>query len=320
MDEQLKKWNPNLSHYSIRTYLSLFNTVVKNTVPFTNNKKWFLENKSQILDYINTLTSKHSKKSKLASVLVFAKSYGCTDEELKTYTDIINELAEQITTENKTHNMTDKMKDSWLTKDDLLNIIKKISKKLIKVEDVDEYGEYNDWMQYFILSMIVKAGYALRNDYANMKLINQPFETPVDKSHNYIIWNKKNNKVRAKLCLYQYKTHHAYGDKCYDITDADTLKIIPKVSAILPAFSTDGFILCKRDKTAITQDQYSKWLSAIFRNYAGKTGVASTMLRHIIASSQYTPEEIQQMENLEDQSDKMQHSLKQSFDTYVKKE
>ena len=165
--------------------------------------------------------------------------------------------------------------------------------------------------------MIVIGKYALRNNWVNMKIIKTNI-MPSDKTHNYIIWSKKNNRISASLCLNQYKTVKTYGSKCFPITDENILKLIPKIQFLIDKFSKDGYLVVKQDGDVIAQDQFSKWFAGIFREYSEKH-LTTTALRHIIASSQWTPEEIDKQDDRAKEADVMGHSSEQAFDTYVKK-
>jgi hypothetical protein len=318
MEDKLKEYNPHLSFYSLRTYLSLFRTICRKIKePFTENAKWFKDNKEKIIEYINTIQSDHSKKTKLAVVIVMAKAYGVPDNELSTYTDLIEELSNSINTFNKTHEMTEEQKQNWLTIPELEQVLKKMQRKLIKISDVDNWNEYNLWVKYFILYMIVYGKYALRNNWVNMKIIKTSTQ-PEDKTTNYIIWNKKGSKVSAQLCLNAYKTVKSYGPKSFDITNTEILKLIPKIQELVNKFCHNGYLVCKQNGDPISQDQFSKWFATIFKEFSDKH-LTTTMLRHIVASSQWTPEEIEQQEKREQEADIMGHSIDQSFNTYVKK-
>jgi hypothetical protein len=318
MEEKLKAYNPTLSFYSVRTYLSLFNTICRKIgQPFTNNKDWFNENKDKVLEYVGTLESPHSKKTKLAVVTVMAKAYGLTDSDLVEYTALIEQLANSINVFNKSHQLTEEQRENYMTLEELNEVLRKMQKKLIKTTDITEWTEYNLWVKYFVLYMIVVGKYALRNNWVNMKIV-KTSTPPADKTHNYIIWSKKNNKVSASLCLNQYKTAKTYGAKCFTITDENILKLIPKIHFLLEKFSKDGYLVVKQDGDVIAQDQFSKWFAGIFREYSDKH-LTSTALRHIIASSQWTPDEIDKQEDREQEADVMGHSSEQAFNTYVKK-
>ena len=318
MEEKLKAYNPTLSFYSVRTYLSLFNTICRKIdKPFTNNKDWFNDNKDKILEYVGTVVSAHSKKTKLAVVTVMAKAYGLTDSDLVEYTALIEQLANDINISNKSHQMTEEQKENYMTLDELNEVLRKMQKKLIKTTDITEWTEYNLWVKYFVLYMIVVGKYALRNNWVNMKIIKTSTQ-PTDRTHNYIIWSKKNNKVSASLCLNQYKTAKTYGAKCFPITDENILKLIPKIQFLVDKFANDNYLVVKQDGEVIAQDQFSKWFAGIFREYSDKH-LTTTALRHIIASSQWTSEEIDKQEGREQVAEVMGHSIEQSFDTYVKK-
>jgi hypothetical protein len=184
---------------------------------------------------------------------------------------------------------------------------------------VDTYQEMALWVRYFILSMIVN-GWARRNEWCDMKLIkHSDLNQPEDHTHNYIIFTNKRNKPAARIYFNVYKTSGTYGEQSYDITQPELLRLLPKLHLILSKFSPDNFLVVKQDKTQVSTDHFAKWLQPFFNQFADGKELNTTTLRHIIASSQYSNEDIEKQEKREEQAEKMGHDIETSFNTYVKK-
>jgi integrase len=319
MEDKLKEYNPNLSYYSLRTYISLFNTICKKIGEvFNDDKKYFKIHKEAIMNYINTIGSQHSRKTKLAALIVMGKAYNANEKDLKPYLDEIEKLSHDIETRYQSHEMSDDEEENWMSIPELQELIAKVEKRLIKIADVDTHKEYITWMFYFLLSMIVNGKYALRNNWVNMKII-KTSDIPIDKTHNYIIWNRKTNKISGSIILNSYKTVKTYGVKTIPITQPELLSLLPKIQSLIDKKSNNGYLIVKADGDSIGQDQFSKWLASLFKQYSGKH-LTTTSLRHIIASSLWSKEDMKKQEEREKTADIMGHSEKEQYEVYAKKQ
>lgn len=302
----------NISDSSLKIYLSNLGTIAK-AIDYkedpSSSGKWIEEHIKEILAYIDGLNSKHTKKNKIASLVVFGNMFDIKASVLKQLTERMDKLAGEINDQYSTNEMTDTEKENWIGEEE-------ISAKIIQLRDkipkaIDKYTDYKTVVRYLML--LIHHELPLRNDLADAKIVFSDNEA-TNADVNYIVLNKKGKT--AKIILNNYKTKKVYHQKSIDIPQPIAKELI-KYQPIIYKFSPNGWFIVSRDATdkPITRNSYTKLFQEIFAD-TGKS-VSTTQVRRAIVSKLYapTPDELKKKQQL---ASVMGHSVDMAMKVYSK--
>lgn len=307
----------DVSDNTMKMYLSTLNALAKSVghiITDDDNGLWIEKNYSKIIEHIDDLKSKHTRKNKIAVLLVFAQTYDLKEKIIKDLIERMDKLAQDVKNDYESNEMTDKQKENWLTMEDLDKKIEELKMDIPKTK-LAGFNDYNKVIKYLILSIYKFV--PLRNDIVDCKLISGiPPKGDIehgdtgDTNINYIYVPKTTS---ASIVLNAYKTKDVYKQKViklpYEIT-SDLRKYMALIHSVSP---NKWFVVGKRDQDkSMTRNAFTKYLNKVF----GKN-VSTSMIRHTIVSSVYKvdKDEYKQKQEL---ADKMGHSVDMASLVYAK--
>jgi hypothetical protein len=302
----------DVSDKTMKMYLSTLNGLAKavghKLDDADDSGEWIEKNYAKLMQHIDGLASKHTRKNKLAVLTVFAQTYGLKDKLIKDLAYRIDKVGQEVKADYETNEMNDKQKANWLTMESLDEKIAELKNAIPKTK-LSGFEDYNKVIKYLILS--IYKFIPLRNDIVDVKIVNgtPPKDTP-DTDTNYIYIPKT---TAASLVLNSYKTKEVYKQKVikfpYEIS-ADLRKYLPLIQSVSP---NDWFVIGKRDHdTPMTRNAFTKYLNKLF----GKN-ISTSMIRHTIVSSVHKVNKDEYKEKQE-LADKMMHSVGEASLVYAK--
>ena len=271
----------DVSDKTMKMYLSTLSGLAKavgHNIDEDDNGMWIEKNYSKLMEHIDSLSSKHTRKNKTAVLVVFANTYGLKDKIIKDLTERMDKLSQEVKSDYESNTMNDKQKENWLTIEELDNKISDLKNDIPKGK-LAGFNDYNKVIKYLILS--IYKFIPLRNDIVDVKIVQgPPPKTDADTDINYIYIPKTTG---ASLVLNSYKTKDVYKQKVikmpYDIT-SELRRFLPLIQSVSP---NNWFVVGKRDQEKpMTRNAFTKYLNKVF----GKN-VSTSMIRHTIVSSVY---------------------------------
>lgn len=302
----------DVSDKTMKMYLSTLNGLAKSVGHKLDDADdsggWIEKNYGKLIEHIDGLASKHTRKNKLAVLMVFSQTYGLKDKIIKDIADRMDKVGQEVKADYETNEMNDKQKENWLTVEALDEKILELKNAIPKTK-LAGFDDYNKVIKFLILS--IYKFIPMRNDIVDVKIVNgtPPKDTP-DTDVNYIYIPKT---TAASLVLNSYKTKEVYKQKVikfpYDIS-ADLRKYLPLIQSVSP---NDWFVIGKRDHDKpMTRNAFTKYLNKVF----GKK-ISTSMIRHSIVSSVYKVNK-DEYKDKQELADKMMHSVGEASLVYAK--
>ena len=178
----------NISDSSLKIYISNLGTIAK-AIDYkedpSSSGKWIEDHIKEILAYIDGLNSKHTKKNKIASLVVFGNMFDIKASVLKQLTERMDKLAGEINDQYSTNEMTDTEKENWVSEEDITKKITQLRDKIPKA--VEKYADYKSVIKYLML--LTHHELPLRNDLADAKIVFSDAEA-TDADINYTLYLK----------------------------------------------------------------------------------------------------------------------------------
>lgn len=287
---KLKEYKPKIKDSSVNFYINnikkINNEIFENPDETCINLSLF-EDFEKFKKYIDVnIKSISSGKNLVSSVLVLLGAYNCCQDALKKYQEYHKDLARQREENYLDNAMSPKEKENWTSRKDIDMKIADMKKEIDKNKGLLIDRLSMDLYQRYLVANLYTLLPPLRNDYALVKMINDPLfgelekdDVDIDNNFNYI------NLFTKKLLLCTYKTQKFYGIKKIDIPD--TLFDIIVEWEILKGtyFKEDcGYLLINTTaNTPMKTNSLTKYLNKIF--YPKK--ISTTMLRKIYLSEKY---------------------------------
>lgn len=307
IEENIIIKRPNIKQSSLKTYIISLKNLRKSI-----DKKSDLDNTDFLKDYdkiIEILKDMKitTKKNRITSILVALSSDNEINKDLiNKYQNLLKDLNDKYNEFLKTQKKTDSQQKNWLEYNDLVTIYNDIMKN-IKNNKITTKKKLND-DEFDILQQCVilrtYLDYPLRNDYADMKIINVKEYKKLDKNdeNNYLLIQNNNKK---KFILNDFKNKNRIGKKIIDITPS-----LNKLINIWLKYNKSGWFLIKKDRiTPLSPNNITKYLNRLFYKKTGKK-ISSSLIRHIIISelSKNEPTIKEEEENNEKIENKFFHS------------
>lgn len=302
----------DVSDKTMKMYLSTLNGLAKavghKLDDADDSGEWIEKNYAKLIQHIDGLASKHTRKNKLAVLTVFAQTYGLKDKIIKDLADRIDKVGQEVKADYETNEMNDKQKENWLTMEAFDEKIAELKNAIPKTK-LSGFDDYNKVIKFLILS--IYKFIPLRNDIVDVKIVlgTPPKETP-DTDVNFIYIPKT---TAVSLVLNSYKTKEVYKQKViklpYEIS-ADLRRYFPLIKSVSP---NDWFVIGKRDHDKpMTRNAFTKYLNKLF----GKN-ISTSMIRHTIVSSVHKVNK-DEYKDKQELADKMMHSVGEASLVYAK--
>tara|TARA_R100001015_G_C4612802_1_gene168386 strand:+ start:380 stop:1336 length:957 start_codon:yes stop_codon:yes gene_type:complete len=256
---------------------------------------------------------KSTMKNYLVAIVVLLMSNKTKYEGLiKKYQDKIKSLQDDINDKYDDNEKTDKQKENWVEYNDILKLLRKMkkdTKPLLEKEQLTN-KEKDLIQQYLVLYLYSgKAFPVLRNDFAEMKIVNEGED--VDKDKNYFVIKKKGAPL---FRLNEYKTAKFQGEKDVPVKDMELRKLINKWAKI----NGTGYLLINiTNNTPMKANGISKYLNKIFDKHFNKK-ISTSLLRSIYISHKYNGDKQLSTKDKKELANEMGHT-KQTAETIYNK-
>lgn len=282
IEKIIKEIKPDISQSTLKTYnqnLSKLNELITKKKEIENLD--FLKDSSKVLDVLQQLALS-TKKNYLVSIIVILNSNKNKYKSLiEIYNEKIKNLQKSINDTYDENEKSNKQKENWLEYDDILKLLKSMKKETKQLLDKDVLSkkEKDLIQQYLVLYLYSgKAFPPVRNDFDNMKIVNDDFN--MDTNKNYFVVRKSKPPY---FKLNEYKTAKYKGEQIIPIRDMELRKLINKWAKI----NGTGYLLINlSNNEPMTANGITKYLSKIFRKYF-KKNVSSSLIRSIYITNKY---------------------------------
>lgn len=309
--EIIKTERPNISDSTLKAYtLNLKKLHKKITDKNEIENLDFLTNYDKVLLALGGLMKATMKNYLVAIIVVLMSNKDKYGELINKYQNRIKELQDDINDNYDENEKTDKQEKNWIEYSEVLQLLRKMKKIAtpLLVKDNLTNKEKDIIQQYLIVYLYSgKAFDVLRNDFADMKIVNEGEDTEKDK--NYFVIKKKGIPY---LKLNEYKTAKFQGEKIIPVKDLELRKLINKWAKI----NGTGYLLVNiSNNTPMKANGISKYLNKIYMKQLGKK-VSSSLLRSIYITHKYNGKmSIKEKKQL---ADKMGHTQKTAENIYNK--
>jgi len=280
--EQFKEKRPNLSQSSLKTYVSILNSLY-NKLEGTNGIEFF-KNDKKIINHVEEMEKAQSKKTALSALFVLTG--------IKEYQDEMNANIKTVNEFYKEQKNNPERLKKLKSFDEILVIHEQIKSRYKKNPTLDNRM---DLIISYLVSGVLGEDLPPRRvlDYSSMKIRNY------DK--------QKDNYIQAgKFYFNQYKTKDRHGTQIISIPkELNTL--INKHKQINDDIE---YLLLNEDDKPFTSTALSKKISRMF------DGNSMDMLRSIFLSNYY--KDLPQLKSMEKLASNMGHSINSALQYYVK--
>jgi len=282
--EIIKKERPNITPLTLNAYSQNIKKLHRGMMG-TNEIKTldFLSDVPRVLSALKG-NSNSTTKNYLVAIIVLLMSNKTKYEPLiKRYQDIVKTLQDGINDKYDENEKNDKQKENWVDYNDILKLLRKMKKDTKSLLDRDKEQLSNkekDLIQQYLVLYLYsgKAFPVLRNDFAEMKIVNEGEDT--DKDKNYFIVKQKGIPL---FRLNEYKTAKFQGEKDIPIKDMELRTLINKWAKI----NGTGYLLVNTTtNTPMKANAITKYLNKIFEKHFNKK-VSTSLLRSIYISHKY---------------------------------
>lgn len=313
LEKEIRKVKPNASDITITTYINNLKNLHK---IIKGNKEIdtldFLKEKEKVVDAINE-KSKHTKKNYLVAVLVMLQSLEGNKELIDFYNKLIRQLQTDIANNYDKNEKSEKQKENWLKHEEVMKLLRKLKKDTLplleKSKDELTTKEKDLIQQYLILYLYSgRAIPPLRNDYANMEIVNESDTKEPDR--NYLVIRQKGHPY---FLLNEFKTKKYKGEQKIIIKDLELKKLIQKWNKLT---DIDYLLVNLSNNTPMNANGITKYLNKIFLKHFGKK-VSTSLLRSIYITSKYANGNMT-IEDKKKLAEEMLHSKNVSESVYNK--
>ena len=265
-----------------------------------NNLK-FIRDIDVVMNKMDHLQS-NTKESYIAMIISILKKYPikANDKARHQYESILKDPSEYF--ERKERGVkTDAQQKNWLPKEKMDEYIneaeskgKKASRKRVNITTND----YNDVMDWTIVSLYTKMPPRRNKDYSEMK-INSETGNSYDTDTNELVFR-------------DYKTDNKFGEQRFSLSKYPEMNKVMKIWMNKRSNNEDGYLLSSHDGTYSfkSSNSMTRRLNKIF----GGNKVSSTALRSMYLSDKYKDTNLDMKEDAE----MMGHSIGVQQTVYVK--
>jgi integrase len=266
----------------------------------TSDPNNICKNYKKIIDHLKDVPPK-LRKTRLSALVVYCDK----NEKFKDEVDAIRNLMlkddKESEADMKEQKLNDKQKENMIPYEEVMSMYNRLEKEvapLLKMNNLDK-NQFNKVQLYVLLSCLLLIPPRRSLDFTEFKIRN------IDKEKdNYMDIIKR----KPYFVFNQYKTAKKY--KTQQVEVPKKLKtIIDRWTSLNPH---DYLLMNTRQTGKITPTQLTNMLYQFF----GKN-ISTSMLRHIYLSNVY--KDVPALLDMEKRASDMGNSIKETFETYVKK-
>jgi len=282
LEELIKKNKENASQTSIDTYianLKILHNLIEGNKEIKNLD--FLKDYDKVLEVLNK-KAKTTLKNYLVAVVVAIQKDKKFENIIEKYNKKIKELQENIMDNYEEQEKSQSQSENWIEYTEILKLLKKLKSDTKPYLEADPNKLTNKQkiliQQYLLLYLYSGVAFdPVRNDFANMIILNKDNNTEPDK--NYLILNKTNSYFK----LNEYKTKKYNGEKLIKFSDKTLKKLIINW---LDITGSKYLLINVKDGSPMSANGITKNLNSLFQTYKNKT-VSTSLLRSIYISHKY---------------------------------
>eukprot|EP01051_Picozoa_sp_SAG22_P018335 SAG22_NODE_3059_length_1975_cov_46.585288_3_plen_317_part_00 len=299
----IKANRPELSDSSLKQYLSSLRTL---------NDKKPIQDIDFLKDYDSVMEKISSKKpttikNYMNAIIVVLSAVKADTELIDKYTKTRDELNQQYSDEQATHQKSEAQEKNWVSFDeykDMVKLLEESTNALRKQKEWNETDQRN--FQEYLLTKLYTV-YPLRNDFT-MKIVSKQaynkLTTDDKKGQNYLVVPAGANP-QMFFVLNEYKTRKKYGEKKVDIKDPEIITSLKIWLRHRPTQTDSLFYDSGRDfSVPANSASITKILLGASKRMLDGKSVGSSLIRHMYLSSKYADT----VEDMEKDADLMGHS------------
>lgn len=313
IEEIIKNERPNISPLSLKAYSTNIKKLHRGMVGTDKIESLdFLKDYDKVLMALGGNLKSTIKNYLVAIIVVLMSNKSKYEELINKYQDRIKLLQEDINEKYENNEKNDKQKKNWIDYEDILKLLRKMKKETKPLLEKEQLtNKEKDLIQQYLTIYLYsgKAFPVLRNDFAQMKIVNEGED--IDKDKNYFVINKKGAPV---FRLNEYKTSKFQGEKDIPVKDMELRRLINKWAKI----NGTGFLLINvSNNTPMTANGISKYLTKIFKKHFDKK-ISTSLLRSIYISHKYNGDRQLTTKAKKELADEMGHTKKTAETIYNK--
>ena len=204
-------------------------------------------------------------------------------DTLKIYIDKRDTLNDIYNENNKSHKYLGKQADNCVTKEEIINMLKKIKKEVAGKElfrkSKDEMGNYNYALLMYYICCSIHIHLPLRNDLAFLKVFNIK-TVPTNLPDNYMLLKKD----CVDIVLNDYKTNKNNETAVIKLTDKPTINLLKRYIKINGGYSQ--YLLKNNDNSPLSKNGLTHLFTKFSTQFL-KKNVSTTLLRKCFYSDKY---------------------------------
>lgn len=296
MEEKLK--TEGLSETTATDYVRRLMRINKGK--FTNIK--FLRDVDSIMENISNL-SPSSQESYIAMIISIMNKYQAkaNDKARLQYVSILKDPSKYFVKRER-NVLTPNQEKNWLEKDEMKKMIEEVENKGIKASRKRKNittKDYDDIVNYFIISLYTKIPPRRNKDYYSMKINSDEGNTYMTDTNEFIYRD--------------YKTSGKYGEQKISLKEYPEMDKVMKVYMNKRVENDEGYLITKHDGGYLKQtNDMTRRLNKIF----GGKKISSTALRNLYVKDKYNDVN----KEMVDDAMKMGHSIGTQQTRYIKKD
>jgi len=266
---------------------------------FTNIK--FLRDVDSIMENISNLAPS-SQESYVGMIISIMKKYQtkANDKARLQYVSILKDPTKYFVKRER-NVLTPNQEKNWLEKDDMMKLIEGVENKGIKASRKRKNittKDYDDIVNYFIISLYTKIPPRRNKDYYTMKINSEEGNTYMTDTNEFIYRD--------------YKTSGKYGEQKISLNEYPEFNKVMKVYMNKRVENDEGYLITKHDGGYLKQtNDMTRRLNKIF----GGKKISSTALRNLYVKDKYSDIN----KEMADDAMKMGHSIHAQQGQYIKK-
>ena len=189
----IKEERPNISENSLKVYIQnlkkLHKTITKNDEIKSLD---FLKDYDNVIKTLEEKNKNTMKNYLVAVVIILQSNTKKYNDLIEKYQQKIKQLQENINDNYDENEKSDKQKDNWVDYSEILKLLRKMkkdTKPLLEKENLT--NKEKDLIQQYLVHYLYsgKSFPIIRNDFAEMKIVNEGDKLEKDK--NYFVIRKK---------------------------------------------------------------------------------------------------------------------------------
>jgi hypothetical protein len=282
--EEIKKERPSLSEGTIKAYTSNLRKLHEKITGKKDIENLdFLKSPDVVLEKIDKLLTNTQKNYLVAVVVILQTNKQKYKDLIEIYQKKIKNMQEAVNDKYDENEKSSKQANNWADYQDILKLLKKLKKEtkpLLEKNPENLTQKEKDLIQNYLVVYLYsgKAFPIIRNDFADMKIVNESDERDDDK--NYFVVKKKGLPY---FQLNEFKTKKYQGEKIIPIKDLELRKLINKWAKI----TNTGYLLINvSNNSPMKANGISKYLQKIYLKNLNKK-ISTSLLRSIFITNKY---------------------------------